>query len=187
MARPKGYQRSLNIDTALHSIAYNADGIAWRREYFASAPQQVLVFRFTADRRGAYTGTLKWNDAHAAKTVAAGALLTAAGRLPTASNMKPRSRCSPPVDKSPPQPTARFHIENADALTILVAAGTNYVPDRARAWRGDSPHTQIDRQLRTASAKSYTDLRAAHIADYQRLFHRVSLRLASRRARSAHR
>jgi len=53
------------------------------------------------------------------------------------------------------------------------------VPDRARAWRGDSPHQQIDRQLRTASAKSYTDLRAAHIADYQRLFHRVSLRLAS--------
>ena len=37
----------------------------------------------------------------------------------------------------------------------------------------------IDRQLRAAAAKSYSDLRAAHVADYQRLFRRVSLQLGS--------
>ena len=72
-----------------------------------------------------------------------------------------------------------LHIENVDSLTILVAAGTNYVADRTRGWRGDPPHERIDRQLRAAAAKSYTDLRAAHVADYQRLFRRVSLQLGS--------
>ena len=32
-----------------------------------------------------------------------------------------------------------LRIENADSLTIFVAAGTNYLPDRARAWHGDLP------------------------------------------------
>ena len=56
---PQGYERRLDIDTAIHSIAYSADGIAYRREYLASAPQQVLVLRYTADKPGAYNGTLK--------------------------------------------------------------------------------------------------------------------------------
>jgi alpha-L-fucosidase 2 len=74
---------------------------------------------------------------------------------------------------------AVLHIENADSLTIFVAAGTNYLPDRARAWRGDSPHARIMRQLAAAAAMSYTELRAAHIADYQHLFRRVALNLGS--------
>src|SRR5260370_42664207 len=40
---PQGYERRLDIDTAIHGIAYSADGIAYRREYLASAPQQLLV------------------------------------------------------------------------------------------------------------------------------------------------
>src|ERR1039458_923822 len=77
----QSYQRRLDIDSAIHTIQYRADGIDYTREYFASAPQQVLVFRFTADRPGAYKGTLRLNDAHAAVTLAAGDLLTAGGQL----------------------------------------------------------------------------------------------------------
>src|ERR1035438_934996 len=77
----QSYQRRLDISSAVHTIQYRADGVDYAREYFASAPQQVLVFRFTADKPGAYQGTLKLNDAHAAGTLAAGNLLTAAGQL----------------------------------------------------------------------------------------------------------
>src|ERR1017187_6039269 len=78
---PETYERRLDIDTAIHSIVYRADGIAYRREYLASAPQQALVLRYTADKPGAYTGTLKLTDAHAAPTTASGNLLTAGGEL----------------------------------------------------------------------------------------------------------
>src|ERR1019366_6250455 len=77
----QGYERRLDIDSAIHSIQYMADGIAYRREYLASAPQQALVLRYTAGKPGAYNGTLKLNDAHAARTTAAGNLLTAGGNL----------------------------------------------------------------------------------------------------------
>src|ERR1035437_691924 len=45
---PLAYQRRLDIDTAIHGTVYSADGIAYRREYLASAPQQALVLRYLA-------------------------------------------------------------------------------------------------------------------------------------------
>src|ERR1039457_1777954 len=78
---PQTYERRLDIDTAIHTIVYSADGIAYRREYLASAPQQALVLRYTADKPGAYNGTVKLDDAHAARTMGTGNLLTAGGKL----------------------------------------------------------------------------------------------------------
>ena len=49
---PQAYERRLDIDSAIHSIQYTADGIAFRREYLATAPQQVLILRYTADKSG---------------------------------------------------------------------------------------------------------------------------------------
>ena len=178
---PQGYERRLDIDTAIHRIAYSADGIAYRREYLASAPQQVLVLRYTADKPGAYSGTLKLNDAHAARTTAAGNLLTAGGKLANGLQYETEVQLVNSGGRVTASADGVLHIENADTLTIFVAAGTNYVADRARGWRGDAPHERIERQLRAAAAKPYADLRAAHVADYQALFRRVSLHFGSRR------
>jgi alpha-L-fucosidase 2 len=172
------YRRSLDIDNAIHTIDYSADGTTWRREYFASAPNQVLVFHFSAGKRGAYSGTLRLTDAHNARTSATGNLLSAGGKLDNGLEYETDVQ----VVNTGGSVTASddaLHIENADTLTIFVAAGTNYLPDRARAWRGESPHVRIERQLRAASTQSYAALRAAHIADYQALFRRVSLHLGS--------
>jgi len=72
-ASPAGgkYRRELDIEKALHTITYEVADVHYRREYFASHPANVLVFRFTADRKGAYTGTVRLKDAHAGETKAA--------------------------------------------------------------------------------------------------------------------
>jgi alpha-L-fucosidase 2 len=175
----QSYQRRLDIDSAVHTIQYRADGIDYAREYFASAPQQVLVFRFTADKPGAYKGTLKLNDAHAAGSLADGNLLTAGGQLANGLRYETAVQVVNSGGRVTASADGALQIENADELTILVAAGTNYVPDRARGWRGEGPHERIVGQLRAAAAMPYTGLRAAHVADYQRLFRRVSLSLGA--------
>src|ERR1039457_66598 len=171
----QSYQRRLDIDSAVHTIQYRADGIKYAREYFASAPQQVLVFRFTADKPGAYQGTLKLSDAHAAGTQAAGNLLTAGGQLANGLRYETAVQVVNSGGRVTASADGALHIEHADALTILVAAGTDYSPDRARGGRGEGPHERIVAQLRAAAAMPFTALRAAHLADYQRLFRRVSL------------
>jgi alpha-L-fucosidase 2 len=173
---PKNYRRSLDIDRAIHTIDYSAGDSVWHREYLASAPQQVIILRFTADKRGSYNGRLKLVDAHGKPTTASGRVLTSAGKLDNGLEFETQVQVIHTGGKVTAAGDA-LEIENADALTILVAAGTNYLPDRTHAWRGESPHLRITRQLSAAAAKPYADLRAAHIADYQTLFHRVSLDL----------
>jgi alpha-L-fucosidase 2 len=175
---PRDYRRSLDIDSAIHTVDYSAGSTAWRREYFASAPQQVIVLRCTADRPSAYTGTLRLTDAHGAPVSAEGGRLSAAGKLENGLEYETQIQVVATGGRVTASEGA-LHMENADALTILIAAGTNYLPDRARAWRGELPHARITRQLAAAAAMSYAGLRAAHIADYQHLFRRVTLNLGS--------
>src|SRR5450432_570376 len=47
------YRRQLDLTTALHTIEYASDGVTYHRQYFASFPQQVLVFHYTANKPGA--------------------------------------------------------------------------------------------------------------------------------------
>ena len=175
----QSYERRLDIDSAVHTIQYRADGIDYTREYFASAPQQVLVLRYTADKPGAYNCWLTLKDAHAATNMFTGNGLTAGGKLANGLQYETAVQALNTGGQVTILADGALHIENADALTILVAAGTNYVPDRARGWRGEGPHERIVRQLRAAAAMPYADLRAAHVADYQHLFRRVSLSLGA--------
>ena len=61
------YRRSLDLGEALAHVTYTVGGVTYRREYFASHPDQVLVVRLTADKPGAYTGALDLTDMHSGK------------------------------------------------------------------------------------------------------------------------
>jgi alpha-L-fucosidase 2 len=172
------YRRSLDLSTAVHTISYRAAGISYRREYFASFPRQVLVLRLTATRRAAYSGTLKLADAHNFPTRAAGSTLTASGTLSNGLAYETQVRIEATGGTVRAEPEGTLRIDKADALTILIGAGTNYVPDRAKRWRGELPHNRVTAQIQAAAA-SAGRLRAEHTADYQRLFGRVALDLGT--------
>src|SRR5436190_15424292 len=50
------YQRSLNITTGVHTTQFESNGIKYTREAFASYPDQVIVFRYTSNTKGAFSG-----------------------------------------------------------------------------------------------------------------------------------
>ncbi len=85
---------------------------------------------------------------------------------------------------------AQIEFSNCDSLTLLIAAGTDYVFDYAKSYHGDDPHARVTAQLDAAAKKSFAELHSEHVADYQSLFNRVSCRFRQiqRRAnRFAHR
>jgi alpha-L-fucosidase 2 len=51
-ATASDYRRSLSMDDALVSVDYTIDGVRYSRKVFASYPDQVIVVRLTADRKG---------------------------------------------------------------------------------------------------------------------------------------
>lgn len=182
------YRRELDLDRAVHTVSYTQAGVNYRREYFASHPAGVIVLRFTADKPGAYTGSVLLTDLHRGKVVAEGNRLTASGSL---AGFKYE-------DQSPAYAIAldyqaqvlvlhqgglvqasggAVRFEGADSLTILLAAGTDYLNRHDRGWRGEPPGAAMAARLRLAAETPYAALLAAHLADYRGLFDRVSLDL----------
>ena len=73
-------------------------------------------------------------------------------------------------------------VERADEATVVLVAGTSYVLDFDKGYKGGDPHEAVTRQLEAASSKPYSELRSAHIADYRHLFDRVSFALPATEA-----
>jgi len=67
-------------------------------------------------------------------------------------------------------------VSGADEVVLVLPAGTDYAPTYP-SYRGADPHAAVTRRVDNAAAKPYQDLRARHVADYRKLFDRVSLNI----------
>ncbi len=172
------YRRELDLTTAIHRVRYRKADVVYEREAFCSYPTRVLVLRFTASRPGAYSGTLTLADAHGAPVRASDDNLSAAGELNNGLKYEAQIRLL--CDGAEVQAAdGKLAFSNADSLTILLAAGTNYVNRSDRNWRGTHPHERLVRSIQDATGKSYDVLRKAHIEDYRSLFNRMALDLGA--------
>ena len=155
-------------------MTYQCHGTNYTREYFCSHPDGVLVARLTADHPGGYTGSLTLQDAHEAPTVADGHTLTAAGSL--TNGLHYESKLIVLNDGGTlTGDDGKITFTGCNGLTLVFAAGTDYVMDAQKNYRGELPEARVDALTRQAAAKSYADLKAAHEADFHALFDRVTL------------
>lgn len=67
----------------------------------------------------------------------------------------------------------RIRVEQSNTLTLLLAAGTDFLQDRSQNWRGPLPHDAIAARLVAAAKNPYAGLLDEHLRDYRRLFGRV--------------
>ncbi|MHC4642773.1 MAG: glycoside hydrolase family 95 protein, partial [Planctomycetota bacterium] len=180
MGLSESYKRKLDLDTGIATTTFIKDGISYKREVFASAVDQVIVVRMTADKQGsinidaaldrpadfelkgtephtlAMTGQVSQNDKH--KGV----------KYHTQLRAKPQGGQLEIKDKA-------ISIINADAVTLLLVATTDY--------NFDDPYKPLTRdlarvcarQLAAVEKKNYERIRAEHIAEHRNLFSRVSL------------
>ena len=190
-AGAESYVRTLDIDRALHKIRYARGGTAYERTYFSSQPAQVMVLRFTADKPAAYSGRVSLADAHQGKITAEGGRITAAGSLAgyVYSGGSSRGRTDGydlALDYEAQvlvlnevgtleEKDGQIVFNGCDALTLLLAAGTDYQNRRDQGWKGEHPHERISSQLADASKKSFDALLEEHVRDYQGLFDRLQL------------
>ena len=171
------YRRKLDIGRAVHTVSYTSDGVSYRREAFASFPDQVELFRFTADKPGSHSGTLTFKDGHDAKPAILPNRLTVAGQLKN--GLQYESQILVINDGGTLAATpAGVAFQNVTSLTFVVGAGTDYLNQRSKGWRtGEAPHRIVTEQIDKAAKRQYADLLAAHLKDYQALSNRVRLDL----------
>jgi alpha-L-fucosidase 2 len=178
-----GYRRDLDISEATAGVGYTEDGVRHSREYFASAADHVIVARLTADRPGevGFTTSVTAPDNRSRRTTSANGRITFAGALnDNGMRFESQIRVLNDGGTRTDNPDGSVTVSGADAVTLVLAAGTDYA-DTYPAYRtGRDPHAEVTARVDRAAAKGFARLRAAHVADHRELFARVSLDIGQR-------
>jgi alpha-L-fucosidase 2 len=194
------YRRELDVATAVAATRYKVGDVAFERIVFASASDQAIVLRISASRPGALNATI-WMDGALVKSVEAvgGNRLLLAGKAAKHVAGAGHPGSENPLVFSDAVGEGMFYaavldanveggkiaadgnklrIQGATVCTIVLTAATGY---RGYAQKPDTPQAEVSlraaRQLDAALKQSYVALRERHIADYRKLFERVSLNL----------
>ena len=195
----RDYRRELALDNAIAGTTYKVGDVTFRREFFISATDQVLTGFITADRLGSVSftvhlaGVMDYGKQYSGGggTIAAdGAKGTVVGKIRIAPGGPGELILHGKVNPGAIEYQVRLQViaaggkvqttgdkivvTGANAVTLLLAAGTNF---KSFQDFSGNPEPVIVQQVAHAAAKDYRVLRADHIQDHQRLFHRVSLRL----------
>jgi hypothetical protein len=173
------YRRELDLEDGVSRVSYTYDGVNYLREYFVSYPDNVMVMRLTASQPGKLTLDVRPVSAHSGSSItASGDSIVTKGSLPY-NGMKYESRMKV-INEGGwlSTGTGKITVNSANALTVLMSAGTNYVNEYP-TYRGADPAQKVLDTMNAASWRSYQDLKTRHQNDYKSLFNRVSLNLNS--------
>lgn len=176
------YSRKLDITKALHAINYSQNGTQFKREYFCSFPDKVMVLRFTADQKKAYSAVISLKNAHQGAIQATGNTIQFKGTLPNGMTYQATAIVkieNGKLEAVKDGDNEKLKITNADAVTLILTASTNYINKREQNWKGEEPALKIERVLNAIKAKSYDNLLKAHVSDYSQLFNRLSINLGT--------
>ena len=180
------YRRKLNLATATAQIAYRRDGVQYLQEAFASAPDEVIVLRFSADAAGRISFDATLDRPERATVEPAGTDgLEMHGQLNDGYDRDAgvrfgvRLRVLTTGGSIDVQDT-NVRVRDADEAVLLIVAATDIKSFAGREV--NDARAVAARDLEAASAISYEKLRQRHIDDYRGYFDRVELRLASAEA-----
>ncbi|MBO5070259.1 MAG: glycoside hydrolase family 95 protein [Roseburia sp.] len=163
----KNYRRELDLEQSIVSMSYDVDRLKVRRECFVSYPDQVMVFKFSADqprldmqvnlvRRPYDMGTdiPEENVLHMPGQCGPGGICFDC--MLTAKTNGRTSRIGDYIS-----------FEEASEIVLYVTANSNFYET--------SPYEKTLQQLHNAAEQDYEILKERHIADYQALYRRASV------------
>lgn len=187
------YKRKLSMDSATVKVTYIHESVSYTREVFASYPQQVIVMRLTANKKGKINlqSALGSLQPSAVTTMENGDLVMqgtttelSTGRYVgtiVPAKMKWQARLKVINEGGKVSQIKKegvtghtIDIENADAVTLILSGATNW-----KSWNdvsGDEKQRCND-YLTKASLLSYNQLKINHLRDYIPLFSTCKLDL----------
>ena len=72
---------------------------------------------------------------------------------------------------------SKIEFIDCNSLTLIAGAGTDYVMDSEKKFRGEGPENKVRPKTTSASLLTYEKLREEHIKDFHSLFNRVNIDL----------
>lgn len=192
-----GYNRNLDLRSAVASVGYSRNGNNILTEYLASSPDSIIAVRISAEKP--ISMTLSFDSQVPFKVSSEGNTITADGRAAYHSvpsytsgdamkefrydeNKGTRFRtliAAKPVSGTvSPLSDGRLEIKDTKDVTIYVAIATSFAGSDVDPAKDILNHrARAERILGKATADSFNNIAKRHSADYSSLFSRVELDL----------
>ncbi|TZF83291.1 glycoside hydrolase family 95 protein [Pedobacter sp. BS3] len=192
------YYRDLNLNNALATVRYTANGITYTRETFISYPGKVMAIRITASKKEALNFTIGLTSKlHFTTSAVGNDYLVLKGKAPKFVANRDYEPFQVVYDKdngegmnfqihvkvkteggSMQAADSTLNIQNASAVTLYLAEATSFNGfDKSPGFQGKDPALEAKANLNQAVAKSFEQLKTGHVTDYQKLFKRVIFKL----------
>ncbi|KOM26636.1 hypothetical protein LR48_Vigan303s005800 [Vigna angularis] len=191
------YQRELDLDTATVKVSYSVGDVQFKREHFASYPDQVIVTNISATQKARLSFTISLDSKMINQTYVNGANQIIMKGACRGKRFSPQLQHNAQDTPQGIQFSAildlkiggangvisvlddnKLKVEASDwAVLLLVASSSFSGPFTSPADSKRDPTSECFSVLSSISNVSYSDLYARHLNDYQELFHRVSLKL----------
>lgn len=190
-----GYRRELDLNRGVVTITYTQNGVNYKRELFASYPDQALVMNISADKKNAVEFIAGLGSQINNRTKVEGNQIVINGQAPWHTDPN-YTGVHPPVYKEGKgmrfegrllvrqeggtisAQDDKLHVKDAASATITFVAATSFNGfDKDPAVNGRDEKAICKKYLSSLETKKYPDLYKAHLADYSSLFGRVSIDL----------
>lgn len=172
------YRRELDITYGVHKTTFTSNKVNYTREAFASHPQQVMVFNYSADKMKSLSGRILLRSAQKATTIADENQLSFSDQMPNKLKFAAVLQAFSEGGRIVIDGNA-LRFENCNSLTLVLDARTNYKPDYKSGWRGTDPMPIIQTELDNAEKFNYAQLLAAHVKNVSSLLNRVSINIGT--------
>ena len=196
------YLRDLSLDQATAHVSYATQGHTIQREYFVSHPDKVFVIHLKSSEKGTLAFRVRFDSKLKYAIHSSVNHLHANGTAPVRADPNYIRKKDNPIQFRPDQGT-RFStdvlIQSTDGTVsrtdsslsfsggteavVLVSMATSFNGfDKSPSKEGLNDDLIAQKQLEAASQVSLPQLKARHLADYQKFYQRVSLNLGGPQA-----
>ncbi|MFI5606571.1 glycosyl hydrolase family 95 catalytic domain-containing protein [Amycolatopsis sp. NPDC051903] len=176
----RDYRRTLDLSNGLVTATYGLRGAKYRREVYASHPDDVVVIHLTQQGGGSYTGSVTLEGTRGEQPTAGAGVVSLGG---TFANGLKYSTAVTAAGKGGQVAVSGTDVTftGCSEVVIVVCGGTSYVPDAAREYLDATadPAAVAAGKVTAAAAVPATALLATHVKDYRGLYDRMSVNLGS--------
>ena len=172
------YRRELDLGTGVARVSYMLNGVHYTREVFASVPDEVIVLRLRADRKGAisFRASMDRPEDFAVRTSGRDTLVLREGPDHKGQIRFAGEAVFIPTGGSVAAEGSEIAVNHADSVTVLIAAATDF---KGGPFAGGDPEQQCERVLARARKRTADQILAAQEAVYQPLYRRMALHLGA--------
>ena len=172
------YLRGLDVSNSEGFVSYIINDVRFEREYFASYPDNVFAFRFSADKPGKISFSLSQTITKRIDSVAfeGDGQMVVYGFI-VENGLKYCIRITVITEGGTISHSwDKIRVDGADAAVILYTVDTEYKMEPP-LYKGVDPVAETQKVMQAAIAKGYDRLKDAHRADYKSIYDRVKLKL----------